>query len=170
MALNALCVLTLLQLDNSLFHGSSLMSFLTGLVITYAGCRILWKSFLQHLITLSTTKAEHVALSTALRHVISIIHLREDFKSFQLPLYWPTPTIRCRTFEDNKSCVNMASNHKTHPRTKHLSIQHYHFRSHVVKKIISVEHVSLKGQLADIFTKSLPRQHFTTLRDNMKVW
>ena len=47
----------------------------TGFIITYAGCPILWKSKMQSLIALSTTEAEYIALSTALREVIAIINL-----------------------------------------------------------------------------------------------
>ena len=137
----------------------------TGFLISYAGCPILWKSTCQNLIALSTTEAEYIALSSALREVIAIIHLLEDLQSHSLPIHCPTPIIKCRTFEDNMSCVKMANNHKTRPRTKHLSLRLHHFRSHIVRKIITVEHISTKHQLADIFTKPLPKVQFLHLRD-----
>ena len=43
----------------------------TGFVILYAGCPILWKSKIQSITALSTTKAEYIALSSALREVIA---------------------------------------------------------------------------------------------------
>ena len=43
----------------------------TGFVIFYANCPLLWASRLQTEITLSTAEAEYVALSTAMREVIS---------------------------------------------------------------------------------------------------
>ena len=52
----------------------------TGFYITYAGCPIIWKSKVQSLIALSTIEAEYIALSTALREVITIIRLLEDLK------------------------------------------------------------------------------------------
>ena len=142
----------------------------TEFVITYAGCPILWKSKVQTLIALSTTEAEYIALSSALREVIGIINLLEDLKGHSLPLHASTPIIKCRTFEDNMSCVKMANNHKTRPRTKHLSIRLHHFRSHIVKKLITVEHVSTKNQLADIFTKPLPKSQFCILRQKIMTW
>ena len=142
----------------------------TGFVISYAGCPILWKSKVQSLIALSTTEAEYIALSSALRDVIGIIHLLEDLKQHALPLHASTPIIKCRTFEDNMSCVKMANNHKTRPRTKHLAIRLHHFRSHIVKKTITVEHISTKEQLADIFTKPLPKPQFCKLRNPLMSW
>ena len=53
----------------------------TGFVISYAGCPILWKSKIQPLIALSTAEAEYIALSSALREVIAIIHLMDDLKN-----------------------------------------------------------------------------------------
>ena len=89
----------------------------TGFVIMYAGCPILWKSKTQQMITLSTTEAEYVALSSALREVIAVVHLIEELKSYNLPLHNSTPTVKCRTFEDNMNCAMMANIHKTRPRT-----------------------------------------------------
>ena len=142
----------------------------TGFVISYAGCPILWKSKVQSLVALSTTKAEYIALSSALRKVIGIIHLMEDLKTNGLPLHSTTPIIKCRTFEDNMSCVKMANNHITRPRTKHLALRLHHFHSQILKKIITVEHISTKDQIADIFTKPLPKPQFTHLRDILMSW
>ena len=77
-----------------------------------------------------------------LREGISVINLIKDLKGkgFSIPV--PNPKIQCRTFEDNKSCIKIATNHKTRARTKHLSVKLYHFRSYVVNKTISIEHLS----------------------------
>jgi hypothetical protein len=42
----------------------------TGFVITYGSCPIIWASQLQTEIALSTTEAEYLAMSTALRNAI----------------------------------------------------------------------------------------------------
>ena len=47
----------------------------TDFVIYDAGFPSIWKSKIQYITTLSTTEAEYIALSTALREVIGIIHL-----------------------------------------------------------------------------------------------
>ena len=142
----------------------------TGFVVLYAGCPILWKSKIQSLTALSTTEAEYIALSAALREVIGIIHLLQDLKDNGLPILGTKPKICCRTFEDNKSCIALATNHRTRPRTKHLSIRLHHFRSFVVNKIISVEYVSTTEQIADIFTKPLAKPQFCKLRDKLMSW
>ena len=142
----------------------------TGYIIMYAGCPILWKSKMQSIIALSTTESEYVALSSALRDVIGIIHVLEELQKFGFPIHNSTPKIQCRTFEDNLSCVTLANEHKTRPRTKHMAIRLHHFRSYVVKKQITVEHISTKNQLADLLTKPLPKPQFSKLRDMIMGW
>jgi hypothetical protein len=142
----------------------------TGFVVLYAGCPIIWASKMQPLIALSTTEAKYIALSTALRDVIAVIHLLEDLRLQAFHIFHPTPKITCRTFEDNKSCIEIATNHKTRPRTKHLSVRLHHFRSHVIKKTITIKQISTKEQIADMFTNPLPRSQFTKLRNRLMTW
>ena len=142
----------------------------TGFVILYAGCPILWKSKIQSITALSTTEAEYTALSLALHEAIAIINLLEDLNTKSLPIHCATPKIRCRTFEDNMNCLNMATNHCTCPRTKQLSIRLHHFRSHIVNKITTVEYDSTTEQIADIFTKPLPKVQFCILRKRLMLW
>ena len=142
----------------------------TGFVITYMGCPILWKSSMQSLIALSTTEAEYIAMSTTLREVINVIHLLQELQKFNFHIHPKTPTIQCCTFEDNISCIKLATNQRNRPRTKHLAIRLHHFRSHVVNKTISIEHISTKNQIADLFTKPLPRPSFSTLSSKLMGW
>lgn len=141
----------------------------TGYVIMYAGCPIIWKSSMQSLIALSTTEAEYIALSSALREVIAVMNLMNELKRNGFKLHPSLPTVRCRTFEDNKSCIEIATNHKSRPRTKHLSVRLHHFRSHI-GKTINIEHISTKEQIADMFTKPLPLDQFVKLRDRLMGW
>ena len=112
---------------------------------------------------MSTTEAEYIALSSALREVIAIIHLLEELESNKLPIHKVTPKIVCKTFEDNQSCVKIAADHKSWPRTKHLSIRLHHFRSYVVNKRITIQYINTKEQIADLFTKPLPKPQFVKL-------
>ena len=92
-------------------------------------------------------------MSSALREVIEIIHLLKEFEQQGFHIHKVIPKITCKTFEDNMSCINIATSHRTRPRTKYLSLRLHHFRSHVVNKTITIEHISTKDQIADILTK-----------------
>jgi len=142
----------------------------TGYVISFAGCPIVWGSKMQILTALSTTEAEYIALSSALREVISVMNLLNELRSRGFPIPISTPNVVCKVFEDNKSCIEIATNHKTRPRTKHLSVRLHHFRSFVQARLINIVHVSTHEQVADIFTKPLPRDQFRYLRDILMGW
>ena len=61
-------------------HDSSTAKSRTGFIIYFAKCPIMWTSKLQTQIALSTTEAEYMALSSALREAIPLMEL--DYTSF----------------------------------------------------------------------------------------
>jgi hypothetical protein len=141
----------------------------TGYVITYAGCPLTWCSKLQSEIALSTTEAEYIALSQALREVIPIITLLNEINEI-FPVHKPTPQIHCKVWEDNNGALSLAQNQKFSPRTKHISIKYHHFREHVNKGTISIHPIDTKEQTADIFTKPLDESLFVHLRKKLMGW
>jgi len=68
--------------------------------------------------------------------------------------------IRC----DNTSAINLSKNPVQHSRTKHIEIRHHFLRDHVQKRVCVLEFVDTKNQLADIFTKPLPKETFFAIR------
>ena len=68
--------------------------------------------------------------------------------------------IRC----DNTSAINLSKNPVQHSRTKHIEIRHHYLRDHVQKGDCVLEFVYIKNQLADIFTKPLPKETFFAIR------
>ena len=126
---------------------------------------------MQTTIALSTTEAEYVALSTALRDVIYLMQLTRELQDngITIPMNGQ-PKVTCRAFEDNAGALELATQHKLRPRTKHIAVQYHHFRHYVTTKQISVEYVKTTNQIADIFTKPLPRPTFAYLRKLLLNW
>ena len=141
----------------------------TGYVIMYAGCPVHWCSKLQTEIALSTTEAEYIALSQSLREVIPLIELLKEINEV-FPIYLPTPKIKCKVYEDNESCISLATKQKFSPRTKHIALKYHHFRAHVNNGTIDVVSVDTKEQIADIFTKPLDEGPFIYLRKKLNGW
>ena len=135
----------------------------TGYGITYAGCPVIWCSRLQTEISLSTTEAECIALSQAMREVIPFMSLmKEVYFIFDIRL--PKPEVFCKVFKDIQSCIAVADSNKLSPRTKHIAIKYHHFRSFVQKKIIWLCCINTREQAADIFTKPLNEALFIYLQ------
>jgi hypothetical protein len=142
----------------------------TGYVIKYGGCPIVWASTLQTEFALSTTEAEYLALSTALRNTIPIMRMVKEFKEhLGLPMQ-TIPKVICKVFEDNSGAIELAKVPKMRPRTKHINAKYHHFRKYVAKGMIVVEYISTQFQLADIFTKNLAVDLFLRFRKGIMGW
>jgi hypothetical protein len=141
----------------------------TGYLITFAGCPILWTSKLQNEIALSTTEAEYIALSQAMRDLIpmqTIMHELTTVFGYTVQ----QATTHSTVFEDNKGCVDLIATPTMRPRSRHISIKYHHFREHVRKGHICIRWISTDMQLADIFTKPLAAPKFTLLRQRILGW
>ena len=101
-----------------------------------------------------------MTLLSALRETILVIHLLHELASNSLPIHKTTPKITCKNFEDNTNCPKIATEHNYHPRTKHLSIRLHHFRLFEVEHPIIIENISTRDQVANTFTKPLPKSQF----------
>jgi hypothetical protein len=141
----------------------------TGFVIMYAGCPVTWMSKLQTEIALSTTEAEYIALSQAMREVIPFMNLMGEIDAI-FGIHNPSPKFHCRVFEDNRSCIKVAESPKFTPRTKHIAIKYHHFRRFVSDGTILIEHIDTKEQIADILTKPLEEASFKYLRQRLMGW
>ena len=67
----------------------------------YANCPVLYVSRLQTEIALSTTEAEYIALSQAMREVIPFMHLLQEINKV-FSINTNKAKFHCKVFEDNK--------------------------------------------------------------------
>jgi histone deacetylase 1/2 len=139
----------------------------SGYVINYAGCPIAWASKLQTIIALSSTEAEYVSLSEALRDTIPLMDLINEFKDNGFKVYSEVPRVHCKAFEDNSGALELARLPKLRPRTKHINIKYHHFREHVRLGLIKVYPIGTNDQIADIFTKPLAQNLFLKFRKKL---
>nr|GEV22186.1 copia protein [Tanacetum cinerariifolium] len=61
---------------------------------------------------------------------------------------------------DNRNAIALCCNNVQHSRSKHIDILHHFIREQVKRGVVKLYFVTTDYQLADIFTKSLPRQRF----------
>jgi hypothetical protein len=94
----------------------------------------------------------------------------EEARQQGAPVLNTTPKIHCKVFEDNAGVIEISNIPKIRPRTKHLKIKYHYFREDVKKGTISIYHTRIEEQIADIFTKLLPKPSFTKFREKMMGW
>nr|GEU51619.1 hypothetical protein [Tanacetum cinerariifolium] len=110
-----------------------------------------WSSKKQKSTVISTTEEEHISMSVCFAQILwmrsQLTDYRFDFN--KIPLY-------C----DNRSVIAMCCNNVQHSRSKHIDIRHHFIREQVERGMVELYFMSTDYQLADIFTKALPRQRF----------
>ncbi|GJZ50283.1 hypothetical protein Tco_0604473 [Tanacetum coccineum] len=75
-----------------------------------------------------------------------------DFQINKIPLY-------C----DNKSVIALCCNNVQHSRAKHIDVCYHFIKEQVENGVVELYFVRTEYQLADIFTKPLPRERFNFL-------
>ena len=68
---------------------------------------------------------------------------------------------------DNTSTINMSKNPVMHAKTKHIEIKYHFLREKFADKEVTLDYVSTKDQLADIFMKPLAKDNFEYLREKL---
>lgn len=120
-----------------------------------------WSAKKQPTVSRSSCESEYMALANTASEVVSLMNL---LKELRVPLSNP-PIIYC----DNNSAVFLSQNPVAHKRAKHIDIDYHFVRELVSSGRLSTAHVSTDLQLADIFTKGLPRPSFEFFRSKLRV-
>ncbi|KAJ8767200.1 hypothetical protein K2173_013597 [Erythroxylum novogranatense] len=74
-----------------------------------------------------------------------------------------------RLWCDNLGATYLSANPVFHARTKHIEVDFHFVRERVTQKALEIRFISSKDQVADIFTKPLPIQQFSTIRRNLNL-
>lgn len=128
----------------------------TGYIMWTHGGAIAWKSARQPSVATSTTAAEYIASSTA---ASEILFLRRFLDDLGLLPAGPTPLRN-----DNIGAVALSTSTFNHNATKHIDIRRHFLRETVEDGSIDLIHIEGKLNIADFFTKALPRFDFERLR------
>ena len=143
----------------------------TGYVITLGGCPIVWASKLQTEVALSTLEAEYIACSQAMRELLPMRGLLHEIVTKMKLTASEEVKIHSTVFEDNNGALILASAPKLTPRTKHIAVKYHFFRSHIGEdKGVQIKKIDTTEQKADIFTKGLQAETFTTIRKLLMGW
>ena len=103
----------------------------TGFVLTLFNCPIVWSSKLQTEITLSSTAAEYVAFSMAMRELLPMRALIGELGELLNMPVLTTSLVRSTVFEDNQGCLSLVNVPKMSARNKYLALKYHFFRSNI---------------------------------------
>ena len=141
-------------------------------MIMMGGCPVTWASKLQVGIALSTMQAEYVALSMAMRELLPFKDLMIELTDKLGVEKEKFINIKTKVWEDNSGALTLANLEpgRTTSRSKHFAIKYHWFRGNLASNNIEVLKVESKDQIADILTKGLTKDLFSTLRKLLVGW
>ncbi|KAI5317553.1 hypothetical protein L3X38_037260 [Prunus dulcis] len=133
----------------------------SGYAFSFGSGTFSWASVKQNTVALSTAEAEYVSASEATAQAIWLRFVLDDFGEMQTEA---TPL-----FCDNMSTISMAKNPGFHQKTRHINRRYHFIREALQEEVINMKFCKCEEQLADIFTKALPKDRFSQLRLKLGV-
>ncbi|CAA7038049.1 unnamed protein product [Microthlaspi erraticum] len=133
---------------------------ITGYVFRVGGNVVSWKSNLQQVVALSTTEAEYIALSEAVKEGIWLRGLVEELGFKQ-----EATDIWC----DSQSAICLAKNNVFHERTKHVAVKYHFIRDETEVGTVKIQKIPTERNPADMLTKVIPVQKFEKALALLKV-
>ncbi|KAD7478277.1 hypothetical protein E3N88_01413 [Mikania micrantha] len=124
---------------------------ITGYGFKVMGSVVSWKATLQHVVALSTTESEYVALTEAVKEAIWLKGFVSD-----LGFHNVDAVVLC----DSQGAVQLSKNQRFHERTKHINVKLHFIREVIESKEVLVEQIDTTCNAADMFTKSLSGNQF----------
>ena len=122
----------------------------TGFIVYLQNVPVCWRSKAQRGVTLSSSKAEYVAMSEAVKEIKFLYFLLRDIGiEVELPIVVKT---------DNIGALFMSQNSSTGVRTRHVDTRYHFIRENVEDGIVRVEFVKSCDNDSDIFTKNVSQE------------
>jgi hypothetical protein len=117
-----------------------------GYIVYFCGAPVATKSKLGRSVTLSSTEAEHFAISEVAKEILFIKQLMD---TIGIPIRLPI-IVRA----DNIGAIFLASNFSVGQRTKHIDILTHFIREFIEDEILKIILIRTEDNDADIFTKN----------------
>ena len=124
----------------------------TGFIIYLQGAPVCWRSKAQKGVTLSSSEAEYVAISDAVKEIKFLYFLLQNLGiALDLPIVVKT---------DNIGALFMSQNSSTGVRTRHVDTRYHFIRENIEDGIIKMEFVKSLDNDSDIFTKNVNHESY----------
>ena len=147
--------------DADLAGDLSTMRSTGGFTLNLSGGTISWSSKRQTTVALSTAQAEVLA---AIEGAKQIMHVRMFLHELGFPQRKPTAV-----YEDNQAAISMVASGENAKRAKYYQMKVCFLQEQHELGEFSFVKVGTAHQLADVFTKALPRDKFNYFRTLLGV-
>jgi len=135
------------------------------------GVTLLFKSYIcstcrkQDFVTLSTCEAELVALVEVVKDNISVLNILHEYEATNMFVIPRPITVFC----DNIATQFVSTNRVFNGRTRHFDIRTMRIRELIEEGKFKIEHIVSRENIADMFTKVLPRELIEDFRSRIGI-
>ncbi|GJX73513.1 retrovirus-related pol polyprotein from transposon TNT 1-94 [Tanacetum coccineum] len=133
----------------------------SGYVFTLGGAAISWKSSKQTVIAKSTMESEFIALDKCGEEAEWLRQFVEDIPR------WPKPVIAISIYCDSQSAIGRAHSIMYNGKSRYIRCRHNSIQQLLSTRVISVDYVKSKDNIADPLTKGLSRELVSKLSKGM---
>lgn len=137
-----------------------------GLILFAGESPIVWRTFKQKCVSLSTLEAEYVSLTEAAKELVWILRILKELRDLGILKLNFEGHLLC----DNQAAINFSRSSIENHRTKHIDIKYHFVRNLILEKLFTLKYVNTKSNLADLFTKPLPKVGLKSLIDKIFVF
>lgn len=128
--------------------------------IFVAGNCVSWKSQLQPIVSLSSTEAEFIAATEAIKELIWVRGLLSEIKISD-----ESAVLKI----DSQSAIYLCKDPMLHERSKHIDVRYYFIRDIIANGQVCIQKVKGNLNIADFGTKIVPFNKFCFCRKGLQV-
>ena len=134
----------------------------TGGFAIFLGANLVsWSARKQTTVPRSSTEAEYKAVANTTAEVMWIQTLL-----YELGIQTPQAA---KLWCDNIGAKYISANPVFHARTKHIEVDYHFVRERVARRLLEIEYISTKDQVADGFTKPLTVRQMEIFKNNLNL-
>lgn len=139
---------------------------LGGMIVLLGDSPIEWKTFKERSVSLSTMKAEFIAMTHAAKELIWIDRILTE--CFERNLIFGRK-VKSTLYVDNQAAIAFVKSPIENSRSKHIDVKLLFIRDLIYKETFVLEYIRSKSNLSDSFTKPPTKQDLSNFVNTLFV-
>lgn len=121
-----------------------------GLILLVDSVPVIWRTFKQKCVSLSSMESEFIAITEASKEVMWIKRILEELNELGIENFKVNESL---ILSDNQAAINYSYSPVENNRTKHIDVRFHFVRNLIYKSFFKIKYVNTKKNFSDIFTK-----------------